>query len=96
MSVRKLPYYAQMRASPTITRDRVTIHDPASAGDPKNFHTSLQRITLIKDLFAPPPPLQVLQYFLLKRPMVAFVLRAGRQGAVDSTVKREYTQKGYM
>ena len=31
-----------MRASPTITRDRVTIHDPASAGDPKNFHTSLQ------------------------------------------------------
>ena len=36
MSVRKLPYYAQMRASPTITRDRVTIHDPASAGDPKN------------------------------------------------------------
>ena len=24
------------------------------------------------------------------------MLRAGRQGAVDSTVKREYTQKGYM
>ena len=36
MSVRKLPYYALMRASPTITRGRVTSHDPASAGDPKN------------------------------------------------------------
>ena len=36
MSVRKLPYYAQMRASPTITRDRVTIHDPTSAGDSNN------------------------------------------------------------
>ena len=42
MSVCNLLYYVQMHASPMITRGRVTSHDPASAGDPKNFHTSLQ------------------------------------------------------
>ena len=47
MSVRKLPYYAQMRASPTITRDRVINHDPASAGNPKKFHTSLHKLPVI-------------------------------------------------
>ena len=65
-----------MRASPTITRDRVTIHDPSSAGDLNNSTLPYTRHMWISS-------------FLIRQAAAIRCVAAGTQREASGGVKRQ-------